>query len=139
MFASPCWTRWRVGTKCNDSLVNITWHQETNTNAQPLITNASATQIRTGVVEQTVTFCDPEGISGIKRLRDGSFLMECARKPQAMSLLKTTRFVDRPVRVSIHKALNASRGVIHCREKSGMTEAEIKKDCRKRVFLRSTK
>jgi len=78
-------------------------------------------------------------LRSIKRLRDGSFLMECARKPQAMSLLKTTRFVDRPVRVSIHKALNASRGVIHCREKSGMTEAEIKKDCRKRVFLRSTK
>ena len=41
-----------------------------------------------------------------------------------MGLLKTTRFVDRPVRVPIHKALNASRGVIHCREKSGMTEAE---------------
>ena len=57
---------------------------------------------------------------------DGSFLVECARKSQAMYLLKTTRFVDRPVRVSIHKALNSSRGVIHCRELSGMTEMEIK-------------
>ena len=43
-----------------------------------------------------------------------------------MGLLKTTRFVDRPVRVSIHKALNSSRGVIRCRELSGMTETEIK-------------
>ena len=65
----------------------------------------------------------------IKRLRDGSFLVhpvECARKSQAMGLLKTTRFVDRPVRVSIHKALNSPRGVIRCRELSGMTETEIK-------------
>ena len=39
---------------------------------------------------------------------------------------KTTRFVDRPVRVSIHKALNSSRGVIRCHELSGMTEMEIR-------------
>ena len=65
-------------------------------------------------------------LKSLKRLRDGSFLLECARKLQAMGLLKTTRFVDRPIRVSIHKALNSSLGVIRCRELSGMTEAEIK-------------
>ena len=65
-------------------------------------------------------------LKSIKRLRDGSFLVECARNSQAMGLLKTTRFVDRPIRVSIHKALNSSRGVIRCRELSGMTETEIK-------------
>ena len=65
-------------------------------------------------------------LKSIKRLRDGSFLVECARKSQAMGLLKTTRIVDRPVRVSIHKALNSSRGVIRCRELSGMTEMEIR-------------
>ena len=43
-----------------------------------------------------------------------------------MGLLKTTRFVDRPIRVSIHKALNSSRSVIRCRELSGMTETENK-------------
>ena len=53
-----------------------------------------------------------------------------------MGLLETTRFVDRPVRVSIHKALNSSRGVIPCRELSGMTEAEIKKEVQ--VLWRST-
>ena len=51
--------------------------------------------------------------------------MECARKSQAVGLLKTTRFVDRPVCVSIYKALNSSRGVILCRELSGMTEMDI--------------
>ena len=65
-------------------------------------------------------------LKSIKRLKDGSFLVECARKSQAMGLLKTTRFVDRPVRVSIDKALNSSRGVIHCRELSGVTEMEIR-------------
>ena len=54
--------------------------------------------------------------------------MECARKLQVMGLLKTTRFVERPVRVSLQKALNSSRGVIRCRELSGVTEAEIKKE-----------
>ena len=62
----------------------------------------------------------------IKRLRDRSFLVECARKSQAMGLLKTTRFVDRPVHVSIRKALNLSHDVIPCHELSGMTEMEIR-------------
>ena len=55
-------------------------------------------------------------LKSIKRLRDESFHVECAKKSQAMGLLKTTRFVNRLVRVSIHKALNSSRGVIRCRE-----------------------
>ena len=65
-------------------------------------------------------------LKSIKRLRDGSFLVECTRKSQAMGLLKTTRFVERPVRVSIHKALNSSIGDICCHEMSGMTEMEIR-------------
>ena len=65
-------------------------------------------------------------LKSIKRLRRGSFLVECARKSQARGLLKPTRFVDRPIHVSIHKALNSSRGVIRCRELSGMTEMEIR-------------
>ena len=64
-------------------------------------------------------------LRSIKRLMDGSFLVECARKSQAMGLLKTTWFVDGPVRVSIHKALNASHGIIRCCELSSMTEMEI--------------
>ena len=29
LLASPCWTRWQVGTKHNESLRNITWHPQT--------------------------------------------------------------------------------------------------------------
>ena len=65
-------------------------------------------------------------LKNIGRLRDGSFLAQGARKSQAMGLLKTTRFVDRPIHDSIHKALNSSCGVIRCHELSGMTETEVK-------------
>ena len=57
-------------------------------------------------------------LKSIKRLRDGSFLVEYTRKSQAVGLLTTTRFIDRPVHVSIHKSLNSSRGVICCHELS---------------------
>ena len=54
-------------------------------------------------------------LKSIKRLRDGSFLVECARKSQAMGLLKTTRLVDRPICVSIHKVHHmASSAAVSC-------------------------
>ena len=45
-------------------------------------------------------------------------------------MLSTTKFVDRKVHVTIHKALNSSRVVIRCRDLSDMTEEEICKDLR---------
>ena len=39
--------------------------------------------------------------------------------------------------VSIHKALNSSRGVIRCHELSGMTEAEIKTELKEQGVWRS--
>ena len=70
-----------------------------------------------------------QGIAGtlmnIKRLRDGSFLIECDKRTMAQNLLWTNRFIDRPVKVSIHKTLNSSRGVIRCRDLADMSEVEI--------------
>ena len=70
-------------------------------------------------------------LKSTKRLRDGSFLVECSRRTQAGNLLKKTKkktvnFVDRPVHVSVHETLNSSRGVIRCRELSDMSEIEIR-------------
>ena len=65
-------------------------------------------------------------LKSTKRLRDGSFLVECSRKTQAENLLKTVHFVDRPVHVSVHKTLNSSRGVNRYRELSDMSETEIR-------------
>ena len=61
-------------------------------------------------------------LKSIKRLRDGSFLVECGKRAQAQNLLPTNRFIDRPVRVLIHKTLNSSQGVIRCRDLPDMLE-----------------
>ena len=65
-------------------------------------------------------------LKNTKRLRDGSFLMECGKRAQAQNLLRTNRFIDRPVKVSVHKTLNSSRGVIRCRDLADMSEVEIR-------------
>ena len=53
-------------------------------------------------------------LKSIKRLRNGSFLVECSKRAQAQNVLQTNRFIDRPVKVLIHKTLNSSQGVIRC-------------------------
>ena len=82
---------------------------------------------------KVVSFCNSESFSGycrtlknIKRLRDGSFLVECGKRAPAQNLLQTNRFIDRPVKVSIHKTPNSSLGVIRCRDLADMSEAEIR-------------
>ena len=65
-------------------------------------------------------------LKSTKRLRDGSFLMECSRRAQAENLLKTVTFIDRPIHVCVRKTLNSSRGVIRCRELSDLSQVEIR-------------
>ena len=59
-------------------------------------------------------------LRSIKRLRNGTFLVECDTKKQS-DLLKSHKLVDRPMKMSIHPTLNSSRGVIRCRELAGMS------------------
>ena len=72
------------------------------------------------------------GIAGqlktIKRLRNGTFLVECLTGLQSKKLLKTTKFVDRDVKVSPHRNLNSSKGVIRCADLRGVPDAEIKEE-----------
>ena len=67
-----------------------------------------------------------QGVAGkmktIKRLRNGSYLVECERKLHSDMLLKTEKLVECPIRVSIHKSLNSSKGVIRCRDLQGVSE-----------------
>ena len=62
----------------------------------------------------------------MKRLRDGSFFVECGKRAQAQNLLQTNRFVDRSVKVSVHETLNSSRGIIRCPDLADMSEVEIR-------------
>ena len=52
-------------------------------------------------------------------------MVECGKRAQAQNLLRTNQFIDRPVKVSVRKTLNSSRGVIRCWDLTGMSEVEI--------------
>lgn len=71
-----------------------------------------------------------KGLSGepksITKLRNGSLLVECATQLHSNMLLKSTSLIDRPIRVSPHRTLNSSKGVIRCRDLRGVSEAEMK-------------
>ena len=75
-----------------------------------------------------------EGVSAdfvsIKRLRGGSFLVECRTQKASDRLLKRdgTSVIGCPIRVSVHKGLNSCKGVIRCRELADLSEAEIKSE-----------
>ena len=64
-------------------------------------------------------------LKSTKRLRDGSFLVECYRKQQAENLLSAMKLVDGEIKVTVHKALNSYRGLIRCREHFDLVEREI--------------
>ena len=76
-------------------------------------------------------------LKNIKRLRDGSFLVEYGKRAQApKKLLQTNRFIDRPVRVSIHKTLNSSQGVIRCQDLADMTEVDIQDELKDQCWTK---
>ena len=159
--ASPCWTWWRVGTKRNESFRNITWHpqikkrlrnndQDTDSDSENecsynsynnwprfLVVESSSDdlplrKLSPFAVQERGFQAVAGTLKSIKMLRDGSFLVECGKKAQAQNLLRTNRFIDRPVRVSIHKTLNSSRGVIRCRDHADMMEVEIRDELKDR-------
>ena len=106
-----------MGTKRNESFRNITWHPQIkkrlrdndqdsdsdyenkrsyNCNNWPrfLVVESSSGDLLLNKLSPFAVQKGFQAVAGtlksIKRLRDGSFLMECARKSQAMGLLKTT-------------------------------------------------
>ena len=80
-----------------------------------------------------ISFCSSEGFSiycrnpeEYQKTERWLLLVECGKRAQAQNLLRTNRFIDRPVKVSIHKTSNSSRGVIRCRDLANMSEVEIR-------------
>ena len=66
-------------------------------------------------------------ITNIKRLKEVAFLVECPSKHTSDMLLARSggNFVDRKVKVSPHRSLNCTKGVIRCRELEGISDDEI--------------
>ena len=72
-----------------------------------------------------------EGISSkiqnVKKLRNGSFLVECPTQKISTTLLNWNgkKFVDRFISVTPHKALNTCKGVLRCSELKDVDDEEI--------------
>ena len=129
---SPCWTRWGVGTKCDELPSFYIWllrffyksikrtrnndDLDSYSDNEPFVTGDTWPRfiVMTSASEEKPLiklspFAVQKGFQAIagtlkstKRLRDGSFLVECSRRAQVENLLRTT-FVDRPVHISMHK------------------------------------
>ena len=59
-----------------------------------------------------------QGLAGVpkdvRRLRDGQLLVEVDKKSYSDNLLKSTQLAECPIKVSAHKSLNMSKGVMRC-------------------------
>ena len=67
-------------------------------------------------------------VKSVKKLRSGVLLVEVTRAGQANNLLKQTLFASVPVRVSPHRSMNTSKGVIRNFELSQMNPDDLVAD-----------
>jgi hypothetical protein len=70
--------------------------------------------------------CAVGTVTSAKKLRSGSVLIEVANRHQAELALRLNTWIDVPMKVSPHKTLNTSRGIIRCREFRDCDDAEVK-------------
>ena len=72
-----------------------------------------------------------QGIAGevtsAKRLRSGSYLIQCANRQQSVNLLAAKTFGEVPVKVEPHRTLNSSKGILRDRDRimTDMSESDI--------------
>lgn len=64
-------------------------------------------------------------VRSAKKLRSGAVLVEVATKAQYDLAMKMHTWIDIPVKVSEHRSLNSSRGVIRCRDFKECDESEV--------------
>ncbi|XP_041369896.1 uncharacterized protein LOC121383865 [Gigantopelta aegis] len=70
-----------------------------------------------------------EGLAGepktVKKLRNGSLLVECSTESHSRNLLKSKMICNISIIVSPHATLNSSKGVVRSRDLEGVSEDEI--------------
>ena len=70
-----------------------------------------------------------QGIAGIpekvQRLRSGDILVEVSRRSHSTNLLRSKMLVDIPVKITPHRSLNSTKGVIRSRDLMDCEEEEI--------------
>ena len=69
-------------------------------------------------------------VNQVKRLKDGSLLIEASRNIQAQHIMDTQTFLDIEVDAEAHRSLNSSKGVIrdYHQDLRDMTEKQIKNE-----------
>ena len=74
---------------------------------------------------QKLLKCAVGDVKSAKKLRSGAVLVEVSSKQQADNALKMTTWVDVPIKVTPHRSLNSSKGVIRSRDLRDCDEAEV--------------
>ena len=74
---------------------------------------------------QKLLKCAVGDVKSAKKLRSGAVLIEVSSKQQADNALKMKTWVDVPVKVTPHRSLSTSKGVIRSRELRDCDEAEV--------------
>ena len=112
----------RAGTDSNYKLQSGAWSSflmMVGTNQTNPLSRVSPFALQKGI----------EGIAGIprsvKRLFNGSVLIEVSKRSHADNLLKASEIARCPISVYPHQSLNISKGVVQCRDLSSTPEAEI--------------
>ena len=61
----------------------------------------------------------------VKKLKNGSLLVECTKEKHSTCLLKSTSICNVPITVAAHYSLNSSKGVIRSRDLESVSEKEM--------------
>ena len=67
-------------------------------------------------------------VKSVKKLRNQTLLVETTRKSQTENLLRTKTFFSLPVKVSEHKTLNSSKGIIRDKALKGESDDNIREN-----------
>lgn len=74
---------------------------------------------------QKLLLCGVGSVKSAKKLFNGTVLVEVADFHQYKNAIKLTQWVDTPIKVTPHRSLNTSRGVIRCREFRDCDDEEV--------------
>ena len=69
--------------------------------------------------------CRIGSVRSAKKLQSGSLLVEVSTPAQADNIVQMDMFAETPVKVSAHRTLNSSRGIIRCRDLRDCDDEEV--------------
>ena len=76
------------------------------------------------VIEKTLQGCVGT-VKMANKLQSGVLLVEVTREAQANKLMKLSTILDLAVKVTPHRSLNSSKGVVRCAELAQLSETEL--------------